>query len=318
MQAKRGRVDWIDQLKGLGILLVVIGHVTTYAPLHHWIFLFHMPLFFLLSGYLGRARASGEIVRSRFFSLLVPYAAFLLLVTLLDYAWGRLDGSGSLLSHHGLGGAAVRLIFGGSALVGAYGTFWFVPCLFVASLACNLIIGRRQAMFLAWAAIGLGVAISAMMPAIPSPLGLMQVPMAVALMACGWLARGQAGVSVAMLAVAATIFAVSGWFAGPFDMKYLDFGIFPTNLVAALTGVVTVAGVARWLGRIAGIGGALVLLGQASLVIMFLHQLINVHLRPYLGDWPTIAVAILLPLAFWWLAGRTDLSSRLFLGKPAG
>ena len=47
----RPRIEWIDCAKGLGILLVILGH-TWGIP--HWlyclIYSFHMPLFFLLSG----------------------------------------------------------------------------------------------------------------------------------------------------------------------------------------------------------------------------------------------------------------------------
>ncbi len=47
----KSRIDWIDTAKGLGILLVILGH--TYS-IPHWIYCliygFHMPLFFLLSG----------------------------------------------------------------------------------------------------------------------------------------------------------------------------------------------------------------------------------------------------------------------------
>ncbi len=63
MSAKIQREDWIDVLKGLAIILVVLGHVLDGATgqslfaddgwmvkLHEAIYIFHMPLFFLLSG----------------------------------------------------------------------------------------------------------------------------------------------------------------------------------------------------------------------------------------------------------------------------
>lgn len=39
------RADWIDVLKGIGIILVVIGHVNTKGFLVQWLYTFHMPLF---------------------------------------------------------------------------------------------------------------------------------------------------------------------------------------------------------------------------------------------------------------------------------
>jgi len=50
--------DWILIAKGIGILLVVIGHFNPESSPTYWtnlrsvIYSFHMPLFFLLSGYL--------------------------------------------------------------------------------------------------------------------------------------------------------------------------------------------------------------------------------------------------------------------------
>lgn len=45
------REETIDIAKGIGIFLVVLGHFAVFAsPLYHYIYLFHMPLFFFLSG----------------------------------------------------------------------------------------------------------------------------------------------------------------------------------------------------------------------------------------------------------------------------
>ena len=42
------RESWIDVLKGIGIILVVIGHTSMENPLVKWIYVFHMPLFFCI------------------------------------------------------------------------------------------------------------------------------------------------------------------------------------------------------------------------------------------------------------------------------
>lgn len=47
------RIVFVDVAKGIGILLVIIGHVVPYGDnyLSRFIFGFHMPLFFILSGF---------------------------------------------------------------------------------------------------------------------------------------------------------------------------------------------------------------------------------------------------------------------------
>lgn len=49
MTNKENRLDYVDFLKGMGILLVIIGH-TINSVLRGVIFSFHMPLFFMTSG----------------------------------------------------------------------------------------------------------------------------------------------------------------------------------------------------------------------------------------------------------------------------
>lgn len=45
------RVLWIDWIKIIGIYLIVLGHMS--APGNDFIYVFHVPLFFITSGYLA-------------------------------------------------------------------------------------------------------------------------------------------------------------------------------------------------------------------------------------------------------------------------
>ena len=40
------RIDWIDSAKGLGILLVMLGHCYMEGKFTFWFYSFHMALFF--------------------------------------------------------------------------------------------------------------------------------------------------------------------------------------------------------------------------------------------------------------------------------
>lgn len=44
------RIPVIDIMRGLGIILVVMGHISCEPHLSCWIYSFHMPLFFFISG----------------------------------------------------------------------------------------------------------------------------------------------------------------------------------------------------------------------------------------------------------------------------
>ena len=74
------RNETIDLIKGLGIFLVVLGHSA--FPLKSYIYLFHMPIFFMASGYCfnmknsASSAALGQYVGKKVKGLYVPYVLF--------------------------------------------------------------------------------------------------------------------------------------------------------------------------------------------------------------------------------------------------
>lgn len=48
--AEKKRVVWIDQLRALTFYTVILGHMSLAKPLKDWVYSFHMPLFFMISG----------------------------------------------------------------------------------------------------------------------------------------------------------------------------------------------------------------------------------------------------------------------------
>lgn len=70
------RIDYVDIAKGIGIMLVIMGHIEyDYVPFCGSV---HIPLFFILAGYLydidkTQSRTYGELMGKRVKRLLVPY-----------------------------------------------------------------------------------------------------------------------------------------------------------------------------------------------------------------------------------------------------
>ena len=55
LQKGKRRIDFLDASKGIGILLVILGHILTDKNiLLKFIYAFHMPLFFIIAGYVFR------------------------------------------------------------------------------------------------------------------------------------------------------------------------------------------------------------------------------------------------------------------------
>mgnify|MGYP001767092398 CR=1 FL=1 len=87
------RISWIDTAKALGIITVFYGHIVEKLFLTHGlpaagyqyklIYSFHMPLFFVLSGYLAgeiHGRAFPDFLRNKFMTRVVPFFFFNVLI----------------------------------------------------------------------------------------------------------------------------------------------------------------------------------------------------------------------------------------------
>lgn len=67
-------VYWVDYAKIMGIYLVTLGHCELVNPdITQFIYSFHMPLFFVLSGMLYHRRSLKETARKNLKSLIIPY-----------------------------------------------------------------------------------------------------------------------------------------------------------------------------------------------------------------------------------------------------
>ncbi|MGE7622205.1 acyltransferase family protein [Viridibacillus sp. NPDC096237] len=127
------RLAWVDVTKGFLMILVVVGHFPGDLdhPLLQYIYWFHMPAFFVLSGLFFKPISKDEPIRKavkkRFMQLMIPYLFFLLLITCIRYvlafAYGNTDISWYVQDFS-------TLIIGGRYARGSYGVFWFTTVLF--------------------------------------------------------------------------------------------------------------------------------------------------------------------------------------------
>ena len=82
ISVEKRRVDSVDILRAIGILLMVMGHVGFGGVFDRYIHSFHMPVFFLISGFLFNSKSSvslGKIVLNRAKRLLIPYVFYAVL-----------------------------------------------------------------------------------------------------------------------------------------------------------------------------------------------------------------------------------------------
>ena len=139
------RIGWLDTARAIGIVAVVAGHVTTDRAIWAAMFHFHMPLFFMLSGMTFSPAPPHVVAARRARTLLVPYAAWLVLVALGDIAIAAATGHPTYLPWDRPIAAVARALLGGTYLVGPFGIFWFVTCLFLVQIAAGAILRRPDA-----------------------------------------------------------------------------------------------------------------------------------------------------------------------------
>ena len=148
------RETWIDNAKGIAILLIIIGH--TGVGLKGlvnviWVFGVHLVMFFLLGGYtLKKKEFNTAFVNARFRRLMVPYFLTCAAVLLLDmwnlYYWAH-DLSINSVTYwmvrdltRGFFASGTITKFGTIEIGARIGAIWFLPAMFFASILCQILL----------------------------------------------------------------------------------------------------------------------------------------------------------------------------------
>lgn len=163
------RID-IDILKGFGLFLVITNHVGFGDFLYHYSYTFHMPLFFIVSGYLYKDK--GESLQSRakrkVMGLIVPYLFYGALFIVYDIGSAIWNGN-----VNGVWMPVKRFLLYPTIGIPNGGPLWFLPCMFLTDLFYTAIArsvhGRqkRWAVILLIAVIGFVYSATEFMPELP-------------------------------------------------------------------------------------------------------------------------------------------------------
>jgi acyltransferase len=103
-----GRSTWIDVARAVGIFLIVLSHIDQDDFTDAFLWTFHVPLFFFVSGYLTRPQPAAEFLAGLGRKLLVPYLAIYALTTVVtavirrdfDLGWFARTLAGALYGTH--------------------------------------------------------------------------------------------------------------------------------------------------------------------------------------------------------------------------
>ena len=127
MSDKQNRAGEIDLLRCLGIILMVMGHVGFGNIFDKYIHAFHMPMWFIISGFfVNTDRDIRSYIGKKFCRLMVPYFCFGTLYEIIQTIYGVDQWMG--------------LLYPNSIQVPMNGALWFLPAMFTVDIIAFVIL----------------------------------------------------------------------------------------------------------------------------------------------------------------------------------
>ncbi|MGO5337308.1 acyltransferase family protein [Bilifractor sp. LCP19S3_H10] len=314
MMKSTQRKEYLDLLRGIAMISIVLGHLGV-SSIIHVVFTYHLPVFFLITGYFTReGQPLSALVRKRARTLLVPYAICCMIIIVLRVLWyGIRGGSGAsseavqwiLASLYASG--TVGLIPTGIISIGA---IWFLWATFWACIFLNLIL-RMPDKFRIAAVLGIFLAGYYSARKFLLPLDIQPAACALLYLYVGYLVRRyeasllQMGMEwrISVLALAAVVWISFILHFQGFWIVGCNFGNGAEDIVASLCACLVLTVICFWLDRISdraqkdaptpdrvhersAFPGQLIkwiaFLGRYSIVILFMH-IIELDVFPYNG-----------------------------------
>jgi polysaccharide biosynthesis protein PslL len=168
------RIEYLDIAKGIGILLVVLGHndfevISLFVQ--RLIYSFHMPMFFFLSGYFINASIPfWDFFKKRFHALLKPFLFTLFLIYFASVSFEKMGFNTAITR-------IVKSLYGSGHYLD-WVQLWFLPHLFAVSLYAFLfitLVSRLRNRWVKWGLLlaTLGIAMPFLHAFYPFPLSIL-------------------------------------------------------------------------------------------------------------------------------------------------
>ncbi|MBU3028347.1 acyltransferase family protein [Zobellia galactanivorans] len=307
------RFEWIDNIRGVMIFLVAMGHIITDGSIDNTFnSIMRMPTFFMISGFLFKFKPAKSYFKHKTIHLIIPY--FVYLIPILGIQM-YIEGKG-IIDYLG------RLLLGGAFLYTWTGVFWFITCLFFTQQIFNLFINwpiKRIAVvmlsFLLFAYLN-----SVFFPSIIFPLSINICLYSCPLFFMGFLFKRiieETNISILIpIIILVSVFILSTFFLPELyiNMKNIDYGIpivsYALSVICAFCTIL--------LFRSFNNFHLLSFFGKASMVIMYLHLPIKYTLEgiyPNLNQWMILLIAVLIPTLLYYQFKKHPMTKRYLLGE---
>ena len=284
------RKKWIDVMKGILIIFVVIGHTYLNEDIKTFIFWFHMPLFFIISGYLMKktkgdekyAQNKKQYIKKKVARYIVPYFSFYILNCILI-------GKFSLKSF-------LKLLYGGQNLGGVY---WFPICMIISMilfLQINFKVKSSEKKkliiillyFIAIVESNVVKIFQIENFVLPWCIGIL--PLAITYISIGFFWREftnrKSIVNIIVIIITLLLILLQSFniINVKIDMKYEQYTNLIFVIVIPILFFVIVSNISKLIEKSKTISNILAYIGKSSMVIMYLHLLIKSYFIDFFGE----------------------------------
>ena len=309
-----------DIMKCFGIIAVIIGHLSSIG--HQFIFSWHMPLFFIVSGYFYHEKDVKSMIKNDAKRLLLPYfatcliiVAYYLFISLISgnnqvnyWIYATLFANGS--SNH------TSLYFAHFPQIGA---IWFLWALFWCKNVFNYIIQKARTFYFSICLIVSIIAILIDNYIINLPFAFLPGMAAIIFYALGYIIRQRGGFIA--LPIIFAVLIIGGWIlAVTFsDMSLVRcyFQNYPLNILGACGGTYFIWLLSRWMSKFQTlIVSFIVWVGRNSLTFLCIHLLdLDIYVRSSILHIPSsmwIPYVLLLCIVGTYLLSKIPITKNVF------
>lgn len=278
---KSNRILWVDIAKGIGILLVLIGHISQNQYINSFIYGFHMPLFFIISGYLYKNKKN--YIRNKIKAILTPYLFFSIISFIYWYFIERnLRGQNENINILNVF-SNIFIARGGNDNYIFNVALWFLPCLLVTEIIFHTIIEKIKdirvvtIIMLLFSLLGY---IYAQYDLIRLPLALDMVFVAIGFYFIGYLWRKKGefcfkdkmkiskNKKIIIIIIGFLFMIIFSIFNIKIDINNLKYPIYPLIYIVSITGCIVIYLISNLIIK----SNAIQYLGTNTLIIMCIHE----------------------------------------------
>lgn len=295
------RLEYIDVTKGIGIICVVLAHLGIGVELFY---LFHMPLFFFISGFLFKPNINAKIFTvGKVNSLLIPYILFLMVLYPIQVYF---QYKNQTIRDEYLLGIYTRFILGGRWLSGYVTVFWFITCLFFTQVFYNILSKYLQKVTLNVFILFLLIFsyINSIFFNIRVPWNLNCILFTIPIFHCGFLYKALKLSNWASILI--VIIGTVGVYLTlifpeiSLDLKNVNYGIPFFSFIVSLSITIILIIIGKCIEKLP-LSNIFIQIGESSLIVMYTHQVFNSIFKNYLNVSNFLLIAFLSIFTGWLL-----------------